>query len=480
MTTQTTPPDTSATLKRAALIAAAAGISAYAVDSGATQVALPAMQASLGTTLGQDQWILNITIMTVAALVTLGGSLGDRAGHTRTLRLGALGMLVGAAVVLAAGLLAAFPIVLVGRVLVGLGAALALPATTALMIDVYTQQERGAALGQMQGISMAATLAAPISAGLVVQFLNWPWIYLMPIVAAAVTLWALRRVSYTPHQTVQGKLDLPGAVLLFLAVVTIIFGFMTAATRGWTDLQTLGSLAIGLLFLAIFGGVELRQPNPLLQVRLLKRRNVGVAVLLFLMRFLPAVILGPFLPIFLQEGMGLPAAIVGFAVLPSTLSMVLLASVGGKLLDRRGPRVPVSLSVLLMGSGMAFAALGYLHMNYWLLAAGMIAQGAGMAFSNTAQTAALGEVLPAQRGMVAGVFPLAGQFGNSLWLAILTALATALVTNALLAAGGTAADFQPYFAQAMSTLSWIAAAAMAGVFLVTLLLRTPKPAESAL
>ena len=82
--------------------------------------------------------------------------------------------------------------------------------------------------------------------------------------------------------------------------------------------------------------------------------------------------------------------------------------------------------------------------------------------------------------MVAGVFPLAGQFGNSLWLAILTALATALVTNALLAAGGTAADFQPYFAQAMSTLSWIAAAAMAGVFLVTLLLRTPKPAESAL
>ena len=106
MTTQVTPPDVSAAVKRAALIAAAAGISAYAVDSGATQVALPAMQASLGTTLAQSQWILNITMMTVAALVTLGGSLGDRVGRTRILRLGALGMLAGAAVVLVAGLLA--------------------------------------------------------------------------------------------------------------------------------------------------------------------------------------------------------------------------------------------------------------------------------------------------------------------------------------------------------------------------------------
>ena len=116
------------------------------------------------------------------------------------------------------------------------------------------------------------------------------------------------------------------------------------------------------------------------------------------MRFLPAVILGPFIPIFLQEVMDFPAAIVGFAVLPSTLAMVLLAGVGGKLLDRRGPRVPVPLSALLMAAGMAAAALGFVRTNYWLLAVGMILHGAGMAFSNTAQTAALGEVAPAQGG----------------------------------------------------------------------------------
>ena len=131
-----------------------------------------------------------------------------------------------------------------------------------------------------------------------------------------------------------------------------------------------------------------------------------------------------------------------------------------------------------MAAGMAFAALGYVRTNYWLLAVGMILQGAGMAFSNTAQTAALGEVAPVQRGMVSGVFPLAGQFGNSLWLAIITAMVTSMVTNALIAAGATAADFQPYLAQAMSTLSWIAAAVMVGVFLVTLLIRNPKPAVS--
>jgi MFS family permease len=411
-------------------------------------------------------------------MVTVGGSLGDRVGRTRILRLGALGMLAGAVVVLVAGLLVSFPIVLVGRVLMGLGAALALPAATALMIDVYTQQERGEALGRMQGISMIATLAAPILAGLVVQFLNWPWIYLMPVAAAVVTLWSLRGVSYTQHRAAQGRLDLPGAVLFFLAVVSIIFGFMTAATRGWTDPATLGSLAIGLVFLVVFVVVELRKTEPLLQVRLLKIRNVGIGVFLTLMRFLPAVILGPFIPIFLQDVMGFPAAIVGFAVLPSTLAMVLLASVGGKMLDRRGPRVPVSLSALLMAAGLAIAAPGYAATNYWLLAGGMILQGAGMAFSNTAQTAALGEVAPVQRGMVSGVFPLAGQFGNSLWLAVITALATSLVTNALIAAGATAADFQPYFAQAMSTLSWIAAAVTVGVFLVTLLIHNPRADRS--
>ena len=133
-------------------------------------------------------------------------------------------------------------------------------------------------------------------------------------------------------------------------------------------------------------------------MHLLKIRNVGVGVFLALMRFLPAVILGPFIPIFLQEVMGFPAAIVGFAVLPSTLAIVLLAGVGGRLLDRRGPHVPVPQRALLMAAGMAVAALGYVRMNYWLLAVGMILQGTGMAFSNTAQTAALGEVAPAQPG----------------------------------------------------------------------------------
>ena len=187
-------------------------------------------------------------------------------------------MLAGAAVVLVAGLLASFPIVLIGRVLMGLGAALALPATTALMIDVYTQEERGGALGRMQGISMVATLAAPIIAGIVVQFLNWPWIYLMPVVAAVVTLWSLRGVWFTQHQASQGRLDLPGAVLLFLAVVTIIFGFMTAATRGLDRSADPGQPGHRPGLLVVFVVVELRKSNPLLQVRLLKIRNVGVGV----------------------------------------------------------------------------------------------------------------------------------------------------------------------------------------------------------
>ena len=134
-----------ATVKRFAVLAAAAGLSTWAIDSAATQVGLPSMQVALGISVTASQWILNIALMVLAGFVTVGGALGDRQGRTRVFRWGLVLILAGAAVTFAGGLLGQFAVVLGGRALEGLGAAFMLPASTALLIDVFSQQERGGA-----------------------------------------------------------------------------------------------------------------------------------------------------------------------------------------------------------------------------------------------------------------------------------------------------------------------------------------------
>jgi MFS family permease len=161
------------TVKRFAVLAAAAGLSTWAIDSAATQVGLVSQQAALGISVTASQWILNVTLMIVAGLVTVGGALGDRAGRLRMFRLGIITLAVGALITFGAGLANSFPIVLVGRGLEGLGAALFLPAATALLLDVYPPAERGGAQGRMMVISMTVTAFAPTIIGFIIQAVSW-------------------------------------------------------------------------------------------------------------------------------------------------------------------------------------------------------------------------------------------------------------------------------------------------------------------
>ena len=138
-------PSIDAHVQRMAVLAAAAGLSTWAVDMAATQVGLPTMQTSLGISVTASQWILNITLMLLAGLVTVGGALGDRAGRMRIFRLGILLIIGGAAVTFGAGLANQFGLVIVGRALEGVGAACFIPASTALLLDVFPQAERGGA-----------------------------------------------------------------------------------------------------------------------------------------------------------------------------------------------------------------------------------------------------------------------------------------------------------------------------------------------
>lgn len=469
-------PSSDASVKRMAVLAAAGGLSTWAIDMAATQVGLPSMQAALGISVTASQWILNITLMILAGFVTVGGALGDRVGRMRMFRLGILLVIGGAAITFGGGLINQFVIVIAGRALEGLGAACFIPASTALLLDVFPQAERGGAQGRMMMISMLITAFAPTVIGFVIQAVTWPFAYLLTIGAALITLFIARRVKYTqpkPHAT---PFDYLGGVLIFLAVALLTIGIMQGGVDGLLSTSVLLLVGAGLVVGAILVFVSLRKQYPLIQFRVLKLRNVAIAVFVSLMRFLPNVLMGAFVARYAQQVLNLSPTITGMLMILPTLAQVVIAPMAGRMLDTGGPRRPVSLGVALLVAGLVILAIGFPAQNIWIVLIGTIVGGAGFAFTNPVQMAALSQTPLEQRGMLAGIFPLAGQFGTAFWVALLTAGLSALMARDA-AAGEAAAQ-----ANALGILAWISAGITLVVFVVTLLLRNvqapPAPAAS--
>ncbi len=463
------PIESSAPVKRFAVFAAAAGLSTWAIDSAATQVGLPSMQTALGISVTDSQWILNLTLMILAGMVTVGGALGDRLGRMRMFRLGILLVIAGAAITFAGGLLNQFVIVLAGRALEGLGGAFFLPASTALLLDVFPQAERGGAQGQMMMISMAVTAFAPTVIGLVIQVMSWPFAYLFTIAGAVVTLFLAARVTYAQRQGQANPFDYASSVLVFLTVALLIIGIMQGSTVGLTAPSVLLLVGAGLVTGAILVMTSLRKQYPLIQFRLLQIRNVAIAVTVSFLRFLPNVLMGAFVARYAQQVLGLSPTVTGLLMILPVLAQVFAAPIAGRMLDKGGPRVPVSLGAGLMVVGLIFLALGFPAQNIWLVLIGTIVGGAGFAFMNPVQMAALSQTPLEQRGMLAGIFPLAGQFGTALFVALLTA-GLSIFMNNYLAANPGASDAAAQ-ASALGTLSWIGAAVTVVMLIVSLLLR---------
>ena len=456
------------TVKRFAVLAAAAGLSTWAIDSAATQVGLPSMQVALGISVTASQWILNIALMVLAGFVTVGGALGDRQGRTRVFRWGLVLILAGAAVTFAGGLLGQFAVDLGGRALEGLGAALMLPASTALLIDVFSQQERGGAQGRMMMISMTVTAFAPTLLGLVIQYISWPFAYLFVVGAAVIAFFLVGRVNYSQVKPQPTSFDYQGSLLLLLAVVLLTFGIMQAGVLGFSSPSVLLLVAGGLLAGVALVLLTLREDKPLIQFRLLTIRNVAIAMFVSLMRFLPNVLMGAFVARYVQQVLGLSPTVTGLLMIVPVLAQVVAAPVAGKMLDKGGPRQPVSLGVGLLVAGLVTLAIGFPAQNLWLVIIGTVVGGAGFAFTNPVQIAALNQTPLEQRGMLAGLMPLAGQFGTTLWVALVTAGLGIFMAREL--AGGAESEAAAQ-ASALGTITWIAVGVTLVTLVVSLMLR---------
>jgi len=358
------------------------------IDGTVVNVALPAIQNDLHAGLHQVQWVVESYALLLAALLLLGGALGDRFGRRRIFVLGVA--IFGVASVLC-GLSRSVNTLIAARALQGVGAALLVPGSLALISAAFPEKERGRAIGTWAGFSGITAAVGPVIGGWLIDHYSWAWAFLVNAPLAALTAaMAVLRVpeSRDPHGT--GRLDWPGAVLVTGGLSGVVFAFIEGPNRHWDSPAVIAALVLGVIALGLFVWVERRAPQPMLPLQFFRNPVFAGANALTLMVY--AALGGGlfFVPLALIQAHGLPAAAAGAALLPFVLIMFVLSRWAGGLVDRVGPRTPLMIGPAVAAAGFAALALPSTDSTYWTgFLPGIVVLGVGMSVTVAPLTTAV-------------------------------------------------------------------------------------------
>jgi EmrB/QacA subfamily drug resistance transporter len=345
------------------LAAAIVGSSMAFIDGTVVNVALPAIQADLHATAFQAQWVVESYALLLAALLLVGGALGDHYGRRRIF---AIGVGIFALSSVACALAANVQQLIAARAVQGVGGALLVPGSLALISAAYPEKERGKAIGTWSGFSGITAAVGPVLGGFLVDHFSWTWAFLINVPMALLVLWIVwRHVPESRGASASGGLDLWGALLATAGLGGIVYAFIEAPTQGWGSAAVLSALAIGVLGSVAFFVAERKVRTPMLPLELLRIGNFSGANLLTLLLY--AALGGGlyFFPLNLIQVQGYSATVAGAALLPFIFIMFALSGWAGQLVDRFGPRMPLVIGPAIAAVGFALFALPGVGASYW-------------------------------------------------------------------------------------------------------------------
>ena len=331
------------------LAACILGTTVVTVDATVVNVALPAIQRDLGGGLAGQQWTSNAYLVMLGSLLLIGGSLGDVFGERRVFILGVAGF--GATSLLCA-VAPSIGVLVLARALQGVFGALLTPAALAVIVNTFSQEERGKAVGAWTAWGGIGTLLGPLIGGQLVDAASWRWVFAinLPVVVATIAL--IRWVMPEERRRAEAAdIDVLGAVLCALGLIGITFALIEQPLRGFGDPAVFLPLALGGLLFATFLVHEDRIRSPMLPLELFRRRNFAAGNVETFAMYGGLGLVFFFLVLYLQQVAGYTALKAGTATVPVTLVMFGLSTRFGALADRYGPR-------LFMGGGPLVAAAG--------------------------------------------------------------------------------------------------------------------------
>jgi EmrB/QacA subfamily drug resistance transporter len=374
------------TAGRGTLLATVLGSALVFLDGTIVGIALPAIAEDLGATTAGLQWTVNGYALTLAALLLLGGSLGDRFGRRRVFVVGTVAF--AAASVLCA-LAPTVGLLVAARALQGVGGALLTPGSLAILQGSFAEDDRARAIGAWSGLSGAAGAIAPFLGGWIVEQAGWRWVFGINIpLAALVVVVALRWVPESADPQASPRLDWLGTALAGLGLGALTWALTAWSERGALTGQVAALGAVGVLALGGFVLAEARSDHPALPLRLFRWRPFAAVNLATLLIYAALTGIFFFLPVTLQVVTGWSPLAAGVAALPATLLMLLLSARGGALGARIGPRIPMTVGPLLAGAGaLLLAGIGPGTSYVTGVLPGVVAVGAGLVLTVAPLTA---------------------------------------------------------------------------------------------
>ncbi|HJX32778.1 MAG TPA: MFS transporter [Solirubrobacterales bacterium] len=391
------------------------------LDNTVVNVALPSIQRDLGASISGLEWTINGYTLSFAVLLATGGRLGDIFGRRRMFLFGVVIFALSSAT---AGFAASSTDLVVSRVVQGVGAALMMPATLSIITDAFPASERGKALGMWAGVSALALAVGPVLGGFLTEHVSWRAIFYLniPVAVGAVTA-ALFAVRESRDETVGREVDYAGVAVLTGGLTALILALVEGNSWGWGSTEIVALLIGAGLGLAAFVAIELRVKVPMVEFRFFTDRNFLGAVVVALIVSFSMLGVFFFLALYMQDILGYSPLAAGIRFLPSTLMIVTVAPVAGRLADRYGPRWLIAGGLAIVAASLySFSGIA-VDSSYPDLLPGFMLLGIGIAMTMSPMTSAAMNAVPVEKaGIASGVLSMFRMLGGSLGIAVTGAI----------------------------------------------------------
>jgi EmrB/QacA subfamily drug resistance transporter len=345
------------------LAATILGSSMAFIDETALPVALPAIQSGLDATAVDAQWVVAAYTLFLAALVLVGGSLGDHLGRRRMFSVGVVLFALASAW---CGLSQSSEQLILARALQGVGAALLVPNSLAIIGASFEEERRGKAIGTWTSLTSVTLILGPVLGGYFAENVSWRGVFFINVPIALAVLAITRSHVPESRDPEARRLDLPGAALVAVGLGGVVFGLLESSRSGLGDARVIGALIVGVVALGAFLVVEGRGSEPMMPLSLFRSRNFTGANAFTLLLYFALVGTMFFLPFNLIWVQGYSATAAGAAIVPAILVLSLLSRYTGGLTDHYGARLPLVIGPAIAAAGFAlFAVPGVESGSYW-------------------------------------------------------------------------------------------------------------------
>ncbi|MGH2992180.1 MAG: MFS transporter, partial [Solirubrobacterales bacterium] len=451
------------------------------LDNTVVNVALPSIQEDLGASISGLEWTVNGYTLSFAVLLATAGRLGDILGRRRMFVFGVIAFAASSA---AAGLAPSSAFLVASRIVQGVGAAFMLPATLSIITDAFPAEERGRAIGTWAGVSALALAMGPVVGGFLTEHVSWRAIFYLNIpVAAGAVVAALFAVRESRDPSVERRIDYLGVGILTTALTALVLALIEGNAWGWGSAPIVALLALAGLLIAAFVAVELRVRVSMVEFGLFADRSfLGAIGVAFIVSF---AMLGMFffLALYMQNILGFSPLEAGVRFLPSTLMIVIVAPISGRLTDRIGARWLITAGLALVAFSLYRFTLIDAATTYGDLLPSFVLMGIGIALTmSPMSTAAMNAVHDSKAGIASGLLSMMRMVGGTFGVAATGAIFQAAVGSGL-------GDLEPGQAGAASeaardafidgltgAMRLSAAVALAGAILGCVLIRARREA----